>query len=171
MMRMVRESLRPLSREAVSEATADSGDGVISVMLAVDLLLLVLALWFAVRIVRTAQARAGASNNAAMPMDFATMLAGLVDEPQMVVQQESFAVVEPEEPSATLSLLDQASREDIYADPIDGVPFSLGEEIHTCRCGVGYRRESVEWMAENLAGRCVHCGSVMSPSPVVELCH
>src|SRR5258708_901609 len=118
-------------------------------MLAVDLLLLVLALWFAVRIVRTARARAGASNNGVTPTDFATVLIGLVEAPQTVAQQESFAVVEPEEPSTTLSLLDQASREDIYADPIDGVPFSLGEEIHTCRCGVGYRRESVEWMAEN----------------------
>lgn len=143
----------------------------ISVMLAVDLLLLVLALWFAVRIVRTAQARANTSNNAATPMDFATVPTSLVDEPQTVAQHESFAIGEPEEPSAALSLLDQASREDIYADPIDGVPFFLGEEIHTCRCGVGYRRESVEWIAENLAGRCVHCGSVMSPSPVVELCH
>jgi hypothetical protein len=144
---------------------------VISVMLAVDLLLLVLALWFAVRIVRTAQTRTAASNNGGTPTDFATVLVSLVESPQTVAQKENFAIVEPEEPSTTLSSLDQASREDIYADPIDGVPFSLGEEIHTCRCGVGYRRESVEWMAENLAGRCVHCGSVMSPSPVVELCH
>jgi hypothetical protein len=144
---------------------------VISVMLAVDVLFLVLALWFAVRIVRTAQTRTVASNNGVTPTDFATVLVSLVESPQTVAQQENCAIVESEDPSTALSSLDQASREDIYADPIDGVPFSLGEEIHTCRCGVGYRRESVEWMAENFAGRCVHCGSVMSPSPVVELCH
>lgn len=142
----------------------------ISVMLAVDLLLLVLALWFAVRIVRTAQARAGASNDDVTPTDFAPVLVVPVNAPQTAAQQESFAVVDPEEPSMTLSLLDQASNEDIYADPIDGVPFFLGEEIHACRCGVGYRRESVEWIAENLSGQCVHCGSAMNPSPIVEVC-
>lgn len=142
----------------------------ISVMLAVDLLLLLLALWFAVRIVRTAQTRAGASNEDVTTTDFATALVGPANAPQTTTQQELFAVVDAEEPSMILSLLDQASNEDIYADPIDGVPFSLGEEIHLCMCGVGYRQESVEWIAENLSGRCVHCGSPMSLSPIVEVC-
>ncbi|RZU29751.1 hypothetical protein BDD14_6369 [Edaphobacter modestus] len=139
-------------------------------MLAVDLLLLVLALWFAMRIVRTAQARAGASNEDDTITDFATVLVEPANAPQTAVQQERFAKVNAEEPSMVLSLLDQASNEDIYADPIDGVPFSMGEEIHTCRCGVGYRQESVEWIAENLSGRCVHCGSVMIFLPIVGVC-
>lgn len=47
---------------------------------------------------------------------------------------------------------------DAYADPVDGVPFVLGELVVPCRCGVGYRVESLEWLCENLGGRCVECG-------------
>ena len=50
---------------------------------------------------------------------------------------------------------------DVYADPIDGVPFVPGETVIACRCGAGYRKESVDWLAVNLGGRCVTCGCVM----------
>jgi hypothetical protein len=151
------------------------GDGVISVMLTVDLLLLTLALWFVVRIVRRSQVQASVDDDP--PEEFPAVLADLISAPGTVAQNERFAVVAAQdrtpifagEPS--LSLLDQANHEDLYADPIDGVPFTPGEEIHTCRCGVGYRRESLEWMTENLSGRCVHCGCALESSQVVEACH
>lgn len=144
-------------------------------MLTVDLLLLTLALWFVVRIVRRSQVQASVDDDP--PEEFPAVLADLISAPGTVAQNERFAVVAAQdrtpifagEPS--LSLLDQANHEDLYADPIDGVPFTPGEEIHTCRCGVGYRRESLEWMTENLSGRCVHCGCALESSQVVEACH
>jgi hypothetical protein len=151
------------------------GDGVISVMLTLDLLLLTLAVWFVVRIVRRSQVRASIDDDP--PAEFAAVLADLVSAPGTVAQNERFAVVAAQDRTPTfaaepsLSLLNQANHEDLYADPIDGVPFTPGEKIHTCRCGVGYRRESLEWMTENLSGRCVHCGCAMESSQVVEACH
>jgi hypothetical protein len=150
---------------------------VISVMLTVDLLLLTLAVWFAVRIVRRSRVRAGVDDDP--PAEFAAVPADLVSAPGTVAQNERFAVVAAQDrtptfaaaPPPSLSLLDQAKHEDLYADPIDGVPFTPGEKIHTCRCGVGYRRESLEWMTENLSGRCVHCGCAVESSQVVEACH
>jgi hypothetical protein len=147
---------------------------VISVMLTVDLLLLTVAVWFAVRIVRRSLVRASVDDR---PAEFSAVLADLVSAPGTVAQNERFAVVAAQDRTPTfaaepsLSLLDQANHEDLYADPIDGVPFTPGEKIHTCRCGVGYRRESLEWMTENLSGRCVHCGCAVESSQVVEACH
>jgi hypothetical protein len=147
---------------------------VISVMLTVDLLLLTLAVWFAVRIVRRSLVRASVDDR---PAEFSAVLADLVSAPGTVAQNERFAVEAVQDRTPTfaappsLSLLDQANHEDLYADPIDGVPFTPGEKIHTCRCGVGYRRESLDWMTENLSGRCVHCGCAMESSQVVEACH
>lgn len=146
----------------------------ISVMLTVDLLLLTLAVWFAVRIVRRSLVRASVDDR---PAEFSAVLADLVSAPGTVAQNERFAVEAVQDRTPTfaappsLSLLDQANHEDLYADPIDGVPFTPGEKIHTCRCGVGYRRESLDWMTENLSGRCVHCGCAMESSQVVEACH
>ena len=54
---------------------------------------------------------------------------------------------------------------DLFADPIDGFQFEPGEEICLCRCGVGYRPESVAWLAETLGGHCVHCGSLVESTP------
>jgi hypothetical protein len=148
---------------------------VISVMLTVDLLLLTLAVWFAVRIVRRSQVRPSVGDHP--PTEFGAVLAALVSAPGAVAQNERFAVVAAQDrtpaiaEAPSLSLLDQANHEDLYADPIDGVPFTPGEKIHTCRCGVGYRRESLEWMTENLSGRCVHCGCAMESSQVVQVCH
>jgi hypothetical protein len=147
---------------------------VISVMLTVDLLLLTLAVWFAVRIVRRSQVQASVDDDP--PAEFAAVLADLVSAPGTATQNERFAAVAQNRTSTfaaapSLSLLDQANHEDLYADPIDGVPFTQGEKIHTCQCGVGYRRESLEWMTENLSGRCVHCGRAMESSQVVEACH
>jgi hypothetical protein len=148
---------------------------VISVMLTVDLLLLTLAVWFAVRIVRRSQVRPSVDDHP--PAEFAAVLADLVIAPGTATQNERFAVEAAQNRTPTfaaapsLSLLDQANHEDLYADPIDGVPFTPGEKIHTCRCGVGYRRESLEWMTENLSGRCVHCGCAVESSQVVETCH
>jgi hypothetical protein len=148
---------------------------VISVMLTVDLLLLTLAVWFAVRIVRRSQVQASVDGDP--PAEFSAVLADLASAPGTVAQNERFAVVAAQDrtpvftAAPSLSLLDQANHEDLYADPIDGVPFIQGEKIHTCRCGVGYRRESLEWMTENLLGRCVHCGCAMESSQVVEACH
>jgi hypothetical protein len=147
---------------------------VISVMLTVDLLLLTVAVWFAVRIVRRSLVRASVDDR---PAEFSAVLADLVSAPGTVAQNERFAVEAAQDRTPTfaalpsLSLLDQANHEDLYADPIDGVPFTAGEKIHTCRCGVGYRRESLDWMTENLSGRCVHCGCAMESSQVVEACH
>jgi hypothetical protein len=147
---------------------------VISVMLTVDLLLLTLAVWFAVRIVRRSLVRASVDDR---PAEFSAVLADLVSAPGTVAQNQRFAVEAAQDRTPTfaappsLSLLDQANHEDLYADPIDGVPFTPGEKIHTCRCGVGYRRESLDWMTENLSGRCVHCGCAMESSQVVEACH
>jgi hypothetical protein len=147
---------------------------VISVMLTVDLLLLTVAVWFAVRIVRRSLVRASVDDR---PAEFSAVLADLVSAPGTVAQNERFAEVAAQDRTPTfaeassLSLLDQANHEDLYADPIDGVPFTPGEKIHTCRCGVGYRRESLDWMTENLSGRCVHCGCAMESSQVVEACH
>jgi hypothetical protein len=151
-----------------------TGDGVISVMLTVDLLLLALVVWFAVRIVRRSQVQAGVVDP---PAEFAAVFADLVNEPGTVAQNERVGEVAAQDrrPNSaaerSLSSLEQAKDGDLYADPIDGVPFTSGEKIHTCRCGVGYRRESLEWMTENLSGRCVHCGCAMESSQVVEACH
>lgn len=146
----------------------------ISVMLTVDLLLLTLTVWFAVRIVRRSQVRACVDDDP--PAEFAAVPADLVSAPGTVAQNERFAAVAQDRTptfaaAPSLSLLDQAKHEDLYADPIDGVPFTPGETIHTCQCGVGYRRESLEWMTENLSGRCVHCGCAVESSQVVEACH
>jgi hypothetical protein len=128
-----------------------------------------------VRIVRRSQVQAAVDDDP--PAEFAAALADLGSAPGTVAQNGRFTVVAARDRTPTfaaapsLSLLDAAKHEDLYADPIDGVPFTRGEKIHTCRCGVGYRRESLEWMTENLSGRCVHCGSAMESSQVVEACH
>lgn len=60
---------------------------------------------------------------------------------------------------------EEGALSDLYADPIDGTPFTAGEEIWVCRCGIGYHRESWEWLRGNLAGKCVHCGGAGIAEP------
>lgn len=136
----------------------------ISLMMMVDLSLLALAVWFAMRLLRAARQQRHPSSGDGLRPEFATVLIDLVSEPETPALPDGFALFEAESPmirftaEASISSLDQANQNDLYADPIDGVPFSAGEEIHTCRCGVGYRQESLQWIEENLSGQCVHCG-------------
>lgn len=50
---------------------------------------------------------------------------------------------------------------DLYADPIDGVPFEPGEEVVLCDCGTGYRPSTCTWLAEHAGGACVQCHQVL----------
>jgi hypothetical protein len=150
---------------------------VISLMMIVDLLLLALAVWFAMRLLRTARQQGRPSIDDGLHPESAAVLVDLVSESETPARPDRFAPFETEDPKltfaaeASLSSLDQANQDDLYADPIDGVPFTAGEEIHTCRCGVGYRRESLRWIGENLSGQCVHCGVAMNALQVVAVCH
>jgi hypothetical protein len=149
---------------------------VISLML-VDLSLLVLLTWFAMRLLRAAHRQGRPSSDDGLQPEFATVLVDLMSEPETPARPDRFALVEAEDPMLTFaaeasrSSLDQSNQDDLYADPIDGVPFTTGEEIHTCRCGVGYRQESLQWIEENLSGQCVHCGVPMDALQVVAVFH
>ncbi len=46
---------------------------------------------------------------------------------------------------------------DLYADPIDGVPFAPGEQVTLCACGTGYRVSTRLWLGEHTGGCCVQC--------------
>ena len=153
-----------------------SGDCVISLMMMVDLSLLAFAVWFAMRLLQGARRQGRPSTDESLHPEFATVLADLVSEPEAPARPDRFALLETEDPiltfaEASLSSLDQANQDDLYADPIDGVPFTAGEEIHTCRCGVGYRQESLRWIEENLSGQCVHCGVAMDALQIVAMSH
>jgi len=50
---------------------------------------------------------------------------------------------------------------DLYADPIDGVPFEPGEEVVLCDCGTGYRPSTRTWLAEHAGGACVQCHQIL----------
>ncbi|WP_433964480.1 hypothetical protein [Tunturiibacter gelidiferens] len=153
------------------------GDRVISLMMMVDLSLLAFAVWFAMRLLRAARQQDRPSSDDGLHPEFATVLIDLVSEPETPALPDGFALFEAENPmltfaaEASISSLDQANQDDLYADPIDGVPFTAGEEIHTCRCGVGYRQESLQWIEENLSGQCVHCGVAIDALQVVAVCH
>ena len=45
----------------------------------------------------------------------------------------------------------------LYADPIDGMPFTPGEEVTPCACGTAYRLETAVWLREEAKGECVLC--------------
>lgn len=46
---------------------------------------------------------------------------------------------------------------DLYADPIDGVPFEKGEAIVLCECGTAYRESTRVWLLEHADCTCVQC--------------
>lgn len=142
----------------------------------VDLSLLALLAWFAMRLLRAAHRQGRPSSDDGLQPEFATVLVDLVSEPETPARPGRLALIETEDPVLTFaevsfSSLDQANRDDLYADPIDGVLFIAGEEIHTCQCGVGYRQESLQWIEENLSGQCVHCGVAMDALQVVAMSH
>jgi hypothetical protein len=68
---------------------------------------------------------------------------------------------------------------DLYADPIDGVPFEAGEVIVLCSCGTGYRPATRDWLLEHAGGACVQCQQVLPATlqrladaePQVEFAH
>lgn len=45
----------------------------------------------------------------------------------------------------------------VYADPIDGVPFTAGEEVIPCVCGMAYRMDTADWVRTEANGECVQC--------------
>jgi hypothetical protein len=65
--------------------------------------------------------------------------------------KEQPAVVEA---SATMQMVERN-----YTDPIDGMLFEPGEPVIACRCGLGYRAESVRWLHQQCAGRCAQCNA------------
>jgi len=131
--------------------------------LLINILLLLLTGWLAFRLISAAYLRAH------------DVIARPLDQPVRVAPQTSIAEIHetsvaliPSGPDLAASAkvlqwsqLDVPTARDAYADPIDGVPFAEGEEIHECECGVGYRTESVKWLADYLSGRCVHCGATV----------
>jgi hypothetical protein len=140
-------------------------------LLSINLLLLVLTGWLVFRLVRAAHIRATSirvSHLTARPLEQPAARLTLVPQAATDAVPQAAMTVAPCEPDLVVppqilnwSRLDVATAQDVYADPIDGVPFAEGEEIHECECGVGYRAESVEWLANFLSGHCVHCGAIV----------
>jgi len=122
-----------------------------SVFLLLLLPMLWMTVWLAARVVGSAHQRALIK----------TQSRGLATE---IFSQSPARVatvlVEKAEPILTDNVVCSLLK-DVYADPIDGVPFSKGELIWPCQCGVAYRLESVEWLVDNLGGRCGQCNAVM----------
>lgn len=87
--------------------------------------------------------------------------------PDEVLSPETIPTPEATPPPQQQALYfrEEGALSDLYADPIDGTPFTAGEEIWVCRCGIGYHRESWEWLRGNLAGKCVHCGGTGIAEP------
>lgn len=54
----------------------------------------------------------------------------------------------------------------IYADPIDGIPFTAGEEIVPCACGMAYRMDTAQWLREEADGACVQCHKPLTAESV-----
>jgi hypothetical protein len=124
-------------------------------LLLIVLVCLVLTVWMAARLVLDAHRRAGRE-------DLRTA-ASSVDETLVEVHPAAWnpptdapPVTFREDPPL-VSAFD--GNGDVYADPIDGVPFARGEFTIPCRCGVAYRAESLDWLAGHCEGRCVLCGS------------
>ncbi len=86
---------------------------------------------------------------------------GSVPQPEIIPPSEAT----PPPQQQALYFREEGALSDLYADPIDGTPFTAGEEIWVCRCGIGYHRESWEWLQGNLAGKCVHCGGASIAEP------
>jgi hypothetical protein len=55
----------------------------------------------------------------------------------------------------------------IYADPIDGIPFTAGEEIVPCACGTAYRMDTAQWLREEADGSCVQCHKPLTAESIV----
>lgn len=55
----------------------------------------------------------------------------------------------------------------VYADPIDGVPFTTGEEVIPCVCGMAYRIDTAEWLRTEANGECVHCHRLLTGESIV----
>jgi|GEM_PF-3986785 len=62
------------------------------------------------------------------------------------------AVAEEKEHVAAVEFIDG-----VYADPIDGVPFTAGEEVIPCVCGMAYRMDTTDWLRTEANGECVQC--------------
>lgn len=75
---------------------------------------------------------------------------GKVEAPQ---QKESVAAVE---------FIDG-----IYADPIDGIAFTAGEELIPCACGMAYRMDTAQWLREEADGACVQCHKPLTAESIV----
>lgn len=54
----------------------------------------------------------------------------------------------------------------IYADPIDGIPFTAGEEIVPCACGTAYRMDTAQWLREEADGACVQCHTPLTAESI-----
>ena len=132
-------------------------------LLLINLLLLLLTGWLVIRLVSAAYLRA--SHAVAPPLDQPVPVAPQTST--IEIHEISTAVIScgPDLAATSQVLewsqLDVATAQDAYADPIDGVPFAEGEDIHECECGVGYRAESVKWLADYLSSHCVHCGATV----------
>jgi hypothetical protein len=55
--------------------------------------------------------------------------------------------------------------DDVYADPIDGIPFEAGEQVIQCVCGTAYRLPTVAWLREMLNGECTLCHAELHRTP------
>jgi hypothetical protein len=126
-------------------------------LLLIVLVCLVLTVWVASRLVLGAHRRAG---QAALRTVEAYADGDLVDvSPPAWDAPTTAPPITFREDLPPLSTFDD--RGDVYADPIDGLPFTRGEFTIPCRCGVAYRAESLDWLAGHFAGRCVLCGSTV----------
>jgi hypothetical protein len=128
-------------------------------LLLINLLLLLLIGSLAFRLVSDAHLRASHLTSRKLEQRTVAATNAIPQPPMTLVPSEPDLA--PVQQVLEWSQLDVATAQDAYADPIDGVPFAEGEQIHECECGVGYRAESVEWLAEHLSGRCVHCGATV----------
>jgi len=96
----------------------------------------------------------------------AELTSTLAAAPQASIATPSMPASEPEPSFRSFSAVEVFQAPDVYADPIDGVPFTMEESVHACACGVGYRAESVEWLASHLGGLCVHCGAQVAMAAI-----
>ncbi|MEZ2345825.1 hypothetical protein [Terriglobus sp. RCC_193] len=71
------------------------------------------------------------------------------------------AVAEDKEHVAAVEFIDG-----VYADPIDGVPFTAGEEVIPCVCGMAYRMDTADWLRSEANGECVQCHRLLAAESI-----
>lgn len=118
-------------------------------LLTVDLLLFVGVLILAIKLLQHAKV----TDFPTIPDDSPPQAEWTPDAPLPSTPIRPEAAAPPPESSPK-----ESAFSDLFADPIDGSRFLAGQEVMICRCGTGYHMETWEWIQEQCAGKCVHCG-------------